>query len=144
MPFGVPDAASYLAVSLGSAVVGSYFGESRPEPDVFHCHCSAEHTEHHDGSFAALVNGVVRFSIGCLGVSLAWYFYRISQPIVAPARWKSAGAVGAARAPFLPSSASGIEFTSCKQKVGDFEPEAHKPPQSLSSSQGPITRSNRK
>ena len=127
-----------------SAVGGSYFGESRPEPAVFHCHCGAEHTEHHDGSFAALANGVVRSSIGSLGVSLAWYFYRISQPIVAPAEREPAETVGAARAPFEPSAASGIEFAFFQQKVGDSEPETHKLPQSVSSSQGPITRSNRK
>ena len=144
MPLEAPDAAPYVVVSFVSAVGGSYWGESRPEPVVFHCHCCAEHTEHHEGLFSGLVNGVVRFSIGCLCVSLAWCFYRISQPIVAPAERGPAATVGAARAPFVPSSASGIEFASGKHKVGDLEPESHKLPQSVSSSQGPITRSIRK
>ena len=144
MPLEVPDAAPYVVVSFVSAVVGSYWGESRPEPVVFHCHCGAEHTEHHEGLFSGLVNGVVRFSIGCLGVSLAWYFYRISQPIVAPAEREPAATVGAARAPVVSSRASDIEFATFEPQVGDLEPEVHKQPQSVPPSQGPITRSNRK
>ena len=144
MPLELPYSASYVAVSFVSVVVGSHFGESRPQPVVSHCHCGSEHTEHHGGIFSGLVNGVVRFSIGCLGVSLAWCFYRISQPIVGPTVRKPAGTAEATGGPFVSSFASDIEFIAARRKVGDFEPEVDKLPQSEPPSKGPITRSNKK